>query len=179
MVRVRKPRRALPSAIALLAAAPAAASEGLEIFPDVPSAEHPVTALVVQLVLFALLIWPANRLLWRPLLGVLEQRRDRIAGNRARAEKVAADAEDVLGEYQSSVEHARRSAESDRATRLEGARREQAQLTAEARKAAEAEVAAARETVAAALGRARGELQAAAEQLGREAAARVLGRPLS
>jgi hypothetical protein len=40
-------------------------------------------------------------------------------------------------------------------------------------------VAAARETVAAALGRARGELQAAAEQLGREAAARVLGRPLS
>jgi F0F1-type ATP synthase membrane subunit b/b' len=166
--------------IALLAASPAAASEGgLEIFPDLPSAEHPVTALVIQLVLFVLLIWPANRLLWRPLLGALEQRGQRIAGSRARAEKITREAEDVLGAYESAVERARRAADGERASLLESARREQAQLTSNARKAAETEVAAARETIAAALGRARGQLRSAADELGREAAASVLGRPLS
>ena len=52
-------------------------------------------------------------------------------------------------------------------------------MTADARRSAEAEVAAAREAVGAAFERARSDLQGAARELGREAAARVLGRPLS
>lgn len=171
------PVRNLPGALAIsaiaLAAAPAAASSGgIEIFPQ-------IGPLIVLVVFFAVLIWPANQLLWRPLLRVFDERRERIAGTRARAEKIASEAEDVLSAYQASVERARLGAESERAKILEAARREQGQVTADARRSAEAEVAAAREAVGAAFERARSDLQGAARELGREAAARVLGRPLS
>jgi F0F1-type ATP synthase membrane subunit b/b' len=193
MARLRKLRQALPGAIALAAilllapgGAAASGGEGIEIFPDVPtswdrifSLELFASPLVQLLALFALLIWPANQLLWRPLLRVFEARGERIAGSRARAEKVASEAEDVLGAYESAVERARRSADGDRAQILEGARRQQSQLTAEARRAAETEVTAAREAVDAALDRARSGLQSSADELGREAAAQVLGRTLS
>ena len=188
MARLRKLRQALPCAITLLAAVPAAASsgEGIQIFPDVPGSWDEVfspalfaSPLVQLLALFALLIWPANRILWRPLLRVFEARAERIAGSRARAEKIASEADDVLGAYEAAVERARRGADGDRAQILEDARREQSQVTADARRAAEAELAAAREAVDAALERARTGLQASAEELGRAAAAQVLGRPLS
>jgi F-type H+-transporting ATPase subunit b len=165
---------ALGLVAAAFAATPAAASGGgLEIFPQW------TTTLPLLVVLFVILIVPANALLWQPLLRVLDQRRERIAGTRARAEKIANEAENVLASYQSSVERARIAAESDRAKVLESARSEQSQLTHDARKSAETEVAAARAAVDAALGRARADLQAAARDLGREAAARVLGRQLS
>jgi F-type H+-transporting ATPase subunit b len=157
---------------ALVAAPAAAASGGLEIFPK-------PFPLLVLLVLFTILIFPANVLLWQPLLRVLEQRRERIAGTRARAEKIASEAQDVLNTYEAAVERARIAADSDRSKVLEKARSEQGQLTQDARKSAEHEVAAAREAVGAALGRARADLQTAARDLGREAAARVLGRNLS
>lgn len=171
------PVRNLPGALATLSVAlvappAAAASGGLEIFPE------PVP-LIVLVVLFALLIVPANALLWRPLLRVFDERRERIAGTRARADKLASEAEDVLTAYQGAVERGRLAAEVVRTQLLEEARREQSQVTAEARRAAETEVAAAREAIDAALERARVDLQSATSELGREAAARVLGRPLS
>jgi F-type H+-transporting ATPase subunit b len=171
------PVRNLPGALAMLsvalvAAPTAAASGGLEIFPQ------PVP-LAVLVVLFALLILPANALLWRPLLRVFDERRERIAGTRVRAEKLASEAEDVLTAYQGAVERGRLGADVVRTQLLEEARREQSQVTAAARRAAETEVAAAREEIGAALERARVDLDSAARDLGREAAARVLGRPLS
>jgi F-type H+-transporting ATPase subunit b len=173
MAPVRNLRGTLAMLMVALAASPAsAASGGIEIFPQ-------VGPLVFLIALFAVLIWPANQLLWRPLLRVFDERKERIAGTRARAQKLASQADDVFSAYQSAVERGRLSADAVRAELLEHARREQGQVTAEARRAAEGEVAAAREAVEAALDRARGELDAAARDLGREAAARVLGRPLS
>jgi F-type H+-transporting ATPase subunit b len=165
---------AVASLGAALASAPAAASEGggLEIFPQL----EPLLALIA---LFTLLIWPANRLLWRPLLRVLDERRERIAGARARAEKIAAEAQDVLASYQTAVERGRRAADAERARQVHEARNEHGRVTAAARGVAEEEVTAARVEVAAALERARSELRATAEDLGREAASRVLGRALA
>lgn len=171
-----RPRRLAPalSAGALaLAAAPARAAEtGIEIFPD----PH---ILIPLLALFAALVWPLSAVLWRPLLRVIDERRERIEGTRARAQKVAAEAEDVLGNYQRAVEQARRAAEADRRELLDGTRHDQTQITGAARRSADAEVAAARARVARAVEEARAELQRAAQELAREAAARVLGRPLA
>jgi F-type H+-transporting ATPase subunit b len=177
MSRVRDLRKPVPRVAALLgavlAASPAAASEGdLEIFPQ------PVP-LIVLIALFAVIIWPANALLWRPLLRVFDERSDRIAGTRARAEKVAAEAKDVLSTYEASVVRARQAADGERGRILDAARHEHAELTAVVRREAESQVTAAREAVEAAVQRARRDLQATAAELGREAAARVLGRPLS
>lgn len=170
---LRTPLVALAALGAGFAAAPAAASsDSIEIFPQ-------PFPLAVLLVLFTLLIWPANALLWRPLLRVLDERRARITGTRARAEKIASEAEDVLSNYRAAVERARLAAEANRHRVLEDARREQSQVTAEARRSAETEVAAAREVIGGALDRARVDLQGAARELGLEAAARVLGRVLS
>lgn len=171
------PVRHLPGTLAMLgvalAATPAAAaSGGIEIFPQ------PVP-LAILIALFSVLIWPANKLLWQPLLRVFDERRERIAGTRARAEKLASEADDVFTAYQGAVERGRLAAEGVRNELLEGARREQAQVTADARHAAESEVAAARDAVSAALEAARAKLEGSARELGRDVAAQVLGRPLS
>ncbi len=179
--------RTIVSAALLLAvalAAPAYASEGgLEIFPDiVPVLFHPLrwpqSHFVQLLVLFILLIYPVNQLVLKPLLGVLDQRSARIEGTRKRAGEVGAQAETVLGRYRAAVEQARKQAEELRKGALENARGDQARILAEARKAAESEVVAARTGVAGALASARVTLRGQGEALAREAAARVLGRPL-
>ncbi len=163
----------LPVAAVLLVPAAAQAAEGgLTIFPD------PVQ-LVILLVLFMLLIVPANRLLFEPLLGVLDERDKQIEGARERAAGVAAEADRVLGEYEASIGEARKSAEGERRKALDEARREQSRVTAEARGSAEEELARARSGVAEALEQARSELRGQSEQIAREAASQVLGRSLS
>lgn len=169
----RSRRVSVLAAAALLAAAPARAAEsGIEIFPD-PKLLIPLVAL------FAALIWPLSAVLWRPLLRVLDERRERIEGTRQRAQKVAAEAEDVLGGYQRVVEQARRAAEGDRRGLLDAARQDQTKITGDARRSADAEVAAARARVASSVDAARSELQRTIQELARDAAARVLGRPLA
>jgi F0F1-type ATP synthase membrane subunit b/b' len=174
--KIQLRRRALALATTLLllatAAAPAAAAEGsLEIFFD----RH----IIYLLALFVLLIAPVNKLLLDPLLGVLDERRERIEGARGRAEQVAKEAEAVLGRYETAVRGAKEDAETDRRSRIEGARREQAVATSAVRAEAEERMARARTEVGQMLDSARAELRTHAEELAREAASRVLGRPLS
>lgn len=172
MTRSPAARLALSLALALLPAAAHAAEGGLSIFPD------PVQ-LVILLVLFTLLIIPANRLLFEPLLGVLDERDKQIEGARERAAGVATEADRVLGEYEVAVGEARRAAEGDRREVLDEARREQSRVTAEARGSAEEELGRARSVMAASLDEARSELRSHAEELARQAASQVLGRSLS
>jgi len=154
------------------AAAPAAASEGtLEIFFD--------RRIVYLLALFVLLIVPVNKLLLNPLIGVLDERRERIEGAKGRAEQVAKEAEAVLQRYETAVRGAKEDAEGDRRSRIEEARGEQLDATAAVRAEAEEHMAQARSEVDQLLDEARSELRTHAEELAREAASRVLGRPLS
>jgi F-type H+-transporting ATPase subunit b len=181
-------QRKIVSAALLLAvalAAPAYAAEGsLEIFPDIKDVlfeplRWPETHFFQLLVLFVLLIYPVNQLVLKPLLGVLDERSARIEGARKRAGEVGAQAEAVLGRYSAAVEQARKQAEELRKGALESARSDQVKILADARSAAEREVAAARNQVSGALSGARATLRSDSEALAREAAARVLGRPLS
>jgi F-type H+-transporting ATPase subunit b len=170
MVPTRLVLAALPI---LLAASPAwaAAEDGLDIFPD---------ARVLALIgLFLLLVYPTHKLLLQPLMRVLDEREERILGARAKAERFAREADDVLGRYESVVGEARGRAEAERRKALESARKDQARLMSEARAEAEQELAAARDAVSRELAAAREQLRRDAEELAREAAHRVLGRALS
>jgi F-type H+-transporting ATPase subunit b len=159
------------SAIGLLVALPAqAAGDSLEIFPD--------ARIFYLIVLFVLLIFPVNKLLFHPIFRVLDEREARIEGARKRADQIGAEAEATLARYRSAVRSARDEAESDRKQVLEGARREQAELTGSVRSEAEVEISRARQEVAEALKDARSQLRERAEELAREAATRVLGRSL-
>lgn len=171
---------ALLLAVALAAPAHAAEEGGLQIFPDLFLGANPLESRYVHLlVLFVLLIFPVNQFVLKPLLGVLDERAARIEGTRKRASEIGAEAEAVFARYSAAVEQARKQAEEVRKGALEGARGDQVRILAEARGAAEQEVGAVRSSVAGALESARHALRSESEPLAREAAARVLGRPLS
>jgi F-type H+-transporting ATPase subunit b len=109
--------------------------------------------LPLLIVVFLLLIFPVNHLIFRPIFRVLEARKDRIEGNRTRAAALSQQAEEVVARYERSLR--------------------------EVREDAEREMAGAREEVTAALEQARAGLRAQAEELANEAAGRILGRPIS
>ena len=138
-----------------------------------------IEMLGVLIVLFVILIVPVHALLLRPIFTVLDARAEKIAGTRARAEKIAAEAQEVLARYESSVRDAREEAERERKERLATARSESAEQSVAARAEAEREIERAREQIGAGLAEARESLRPQAELLAREAAARVLGRALS
>ncbi|MCH8134009.1 MAG: hypothetical protein E2O66_03195 [Deltaproteobacteria bacterium] len=159
-----------------LLAGDAMASEGsIVLLPTKESAP----LLISLLVFFLLLIWPVNKLLIKPLLDVIDAREDRIVGTRARAEKLAADADKVIERYESSIRIAHEEAQRDRKQALTVARRESVSHTAEARAGVEQEIETALAQITGELTQARSTLRTQAEQLATEAASTVLGRDLS
>jgi F-type H+-transporting ATPase subunit b len=162
-----------------LLASEAFASEGsLVIFPHDSHGNFAIRDLVYLMVLFGLLVFPANALIFKPIFRVLDQREEKIAGARRHAERLFAEADGVLARYEQSVREVRQDAEQERKQTLERARADGGAKTAEARGEAEREVARAREEVAAGLDRARSTLRSQSQDLAREVAARALGRAL-
>lgn len=177
---MQRSRAAHPRAVALagalaagLAPAPALAAGGLNIMPDWTG------LLPVMIVLFVVLIFPVSNLVVKPMLRVLDERRERIQGRRERSRKIRAEAQVVQERYEEAVSGAREAAQSARREVLDGARSDQTRLTGAARAKAEAKVSAARIEVAKAVDAARQELLQEADALAQDAASRVLGRPLS
>lgn len=164
-----------PSALGwllVLAAAPAHASGGgLKLVPDVP-------LLLLLLVVFVLLIFPTNALLFRPIFRVLDARDEKISGTRRNAERLTKEAEAVAARYEEAIGEARVRIDADRKQRLESARHDSAEATAEARQSAESELERARGELTHSLETVRGSLASQVQELAREAAARLLGRPL-
>lgn len=166
----------------LLAALPALASEehggghggghGLEIFPT-------VSELLPLMVLFILLIPIVNAVLFKPIFSVLDARDERIDGARRRSANLERDAAAVIERYRSAVAEVRAEAEVERRATLDAARRAHEERVTAERKQAEGLLDTARGELASSLESARHVLQQDVELLAREAAARILGRPLS
>jgi F-type H+-transporting ATPase subunit b len=174
--RVRQAAFGAFAAVVLLAG-DALASTDLVLFPEwsVPG----MLKFGGLIVIFLLLIYPVNALLFKPIFKVLDERDAKIAGTREKAERLFTEADDVLARYEGSVREVRAEAEQARKQVLAGARQDGASKTTEARAGAEGEVTRAREEIAGALDVARGELRTQTEGLAREVAAQALGRALS
>ena len=162
-------------AVALIALPAAAFAEGgghgLVLVPDLPM-------LVALIVLFVLLVAPANALVFKPLLRVLDEREARTAGTRAKAEKLEHEAAAILLRYETAVREARDEGERSRRALLGEVRSEVQREVAEARRAAEGQLERARTEIDAALGSSRSSLRGEAQELARQAASQVLGRAL-
>jgi F-type H+-transporting ATPase subunit b len=168
-----RPVRAAAALAVALGAAPAQAAEGgLQIFPD-------PARLVLLLALFVVLIPILNGLVFRPLLGVLEERERRIEGARTRAGELAEQAGELVARHDSAVRDVRQAANAERAAAVEEARRAHQRALAEARAHAELQMAGTRADVESAVESARSSLRREAEPLAREAAERLLGRRLA
>lgn len=146
-----------------------AAGGSLEIFPK-------IELLIPLLVLFAVLVIPVNRLVFKPLFRVLDERAERIEGARARAARLEREADQIVEQYEATVRATREDAERARREELDGARRDTHDTTGAARAEAEGEVEAARRALRESLETARTALRAQSRELAREAASRVLGR---
>ena len=153
-------------------AMPAHAAEGgLVLVPD-------LRMLIGLIVCFAILVFPLNALLFKPILKALEEREARIAGTRAKAERLAADTQAVLERYETAIRLAREESEQERRTQLDRARARMLETTGEARGTAERQLDRARSELNTTVEEARFALRAHANELAREAAASVLGRPV-
>jgi F-type H+-transporting ATPase subunit b len=156
----------------LLVALPASASETLELTPDLV-----VTG--VLFVAFLVLILPLNHLIFRPLLRVMDEREERIAGARRRAERVQVQAQESLQRYEDAIREAYQEASAERRQKLDVARAELQSVTQQARQDAEQELVRARQELQGSLSQARDSLRASASELADLAAERILGRSLS
>jgi len=164
------PFSGLVAAAALLAPQVAVASEdGLDIYPD------PVRMLLL-LGLFVILVPVLDRLLFKPLIGVLEARESRIEGARVRATELSQQAAALLARHDDAVRQARETAHIEQVRLIEEARRAHQATVGEARTAAEHEIVGARGELSRAADSVRGALGAEAEPLAREITARLLGR---
>ncbi len=158
---------------AILCALPgvANAAEGLNLSPNIP-------LLVGNLVLFALLIWPVNRLLISPLVGILQEREARTTGSTDEADTLLADAARERGQLEARRLEARRQASDRRAAILTEGKAAEQQVVDAARADAAASVAEVRGAIEGELAQARETLRDDARALAEEAAARILGRSL-
>lgn len=170
---MRDASRILPVSIAALcglAPAPAAAA-GLNLNPD-------MQLLVTNVVVFSLLIWPTNKLLIQPLLGVIREREDRCFGTLQRAEALAAESADARTDLEERLSRMRGEAQVRRAELLGEADASERAMIEKARERAAESVDEVRRTVAMELDEARRALQADTRRIAEEAAAKILGRPL-
>lgn len=164
------PFTGLVAMLALLAPRVAAASEdGLDIQPD-------WLTVLLLLALFVILVPVLDRMLFKPLIGVLEAREGRIEGARVRATELSQQAAALLARHDDAVRQAREAAHVEQVRLVEEARRAQQATVGEARTTAEREIVGARSEITRNAESVRGALGAEAEPLAREITARLLGR---
>jgi F-type H+-transporting ATPase subunit b len=159
-------------ACALFAGAAVASEGGLVLLPDLTG------KLPILIVLFALLVYPVNAILFKPIFQVLDAREERTAGTRSKAEKIMSNAEETLAKYESAVREVRAEAEQARKSEAAAAREENATVVNAARAESERQLERARNELEDALAQSRQTLRAGAQSLADEAATRVLGRVL-
>lgn len=135
-------------------------------------------AFVVQIVNFGLLVLVLNIFLYKPIRGLLAQRRQEIQSARERAVAVDDQVQVKVAEYESRLRDAKAEVGARRADLVKEAQAEEANLLNKARQEATASISAVRERVAKESAEARALLQKQAEALSGDICEKILGRSL-
>ena len=134
---------------------------------------------VVQFALFLITLFISNKLLFQPYLQLRERRKAGIDGARAEAERMTAEADAKLAEYEKSLAAARdRASEEGRKIRQEAAAHEK-EVTDKARASAQAALDAAQKRARSETETARAQLLPQAEGLARSISSKLLGREVA
>ena len=135
-------------------------------------------AFVVQIVNFGLLVLVLNIFLYKPIRGLLAQRRQEIQSARERAVAVDDQVQAKVAEYENRLRDAKAEVGARRADLVKEAQAEEANLLNKARQEAAASISAVRERVAKESAEARALLQKQAEALSGDICEKILGRSL-
>lgn len=147
------------------------------------AAGHPLIDIdgtaVVQFALFVVIYLIANALLFKPYLALRERRKAGIDGARAEAERMTAQADAKLADYQKQLAVARdRAGEEGRKVRLEAAAHEK-EVTDKARASAQKAIDEAQTKMRAETDAARQQLMPQADALAKTIASKLLGREVA
>lgn len=135
--------------------------------------------ILIQFALFLVLLFLSNKLLFQPYLRLRDRRAEGIEGARAEAERMSAEADTKLADYEKQLAAARtRSSDEQRKIRAEANAHER-DVTGKARTVAAEALEEARTRVRSETESARKELMPRAEVLGRDMAKRILGREVA
>lgn len=133
----------------------------------------------VQFVLFLILFWVANKFLFQPYLKLRTLRKTETEGARAEADRMTAQADARLADYEKSLAVARNKAnEEARKVRAEAAAHER-EVTDKARATATAALDEAQKTVRAETEAARATLLPQADMIAKSIASKLLGREVA
>lgn len=133
----------------------------------------------VQFALFLLLMFIANKLMFQPYLALRERRKAGIEGARAEAERMTAEADAKLADYEKSLAIARdRANEEGRKVRGEAATHEK-DVTDKARASAQTAIDEASAKMRTETESARAQLLPQAEAIAKQIASKLLGREVA
>jgi F-type H+-transporting ATPase subunit b len=133
-----------------------------------------VIFVIIALVLLAVVL---ERVLFKPLLRVMREREAAITSAMALAESAAAKAQAASAEFDANVTAARTELYRQMDERRKAAEGYRNELVAQTRAGVGAQLASAKAELDAQAAKARATLEAEADELGREIATKVLGRP--
>ncbi len=133
----------------------------------------------LQFVNFIILLIILNKMLYRPLMKVLAERREAIDGSHARAKDLEEGIEEKMQRYQQQLSDAKKVANEERNKLKKAAGEEEAVLLAEANGKASVRLQAIKAKVADEASDASKTLKSEAETLAGQIATKVLGRELA
>jgi len=132
----------------------------------------------LQFVNFFILLIILNKFLYRPLLKVMAERRETVAGSHSRAKGLEAEIEEKMQLYQAQLNDAKTVANEERTKVKKIAGEEEAALLSEAHGKATARLQVIKSQVAVDAAEASKTLKAEAQTLAEQIAAKILGRKL-
>lgn len=133
----------------------------------------------LQFLNFVILLIILNKMLYRPLLKVLAERREAIDGSHDRAKSLAADIEEKMQRYQAQLSEAKAIANDERNTLKKTAAEEEARILSAAHGKASDRLQAIKAQVAAEATDAGKTLKSEAAVLAGQIATKILGRELA
>ena len=140
----------------------------LQILPDL--------TLLIQIVIFLILVWAMNVLLFRPALGVLDERERQIEGSRQEAADLETRVSEGIDTYEERIREARARAEKERARLVQEAAAEESRIASEGRTRAAKATEKLRAEIARETTEAKSELESRVAEFAGLIAERALGR---
>jgi F-type H+-transporting ATPase subunit b len=134
--------------------------------------------LLLQFINFVVLMFILNKILYRPLLKVMAQRREQIDSNKTRAQGLESEIDAKMKRYQQQLADAKSQAATERNLLRKAAQQEESAITAEAQQKAASRIKAIRNQVEQEATEARQILRQSADELAGQIATKVLGRKL-
>lgn len=143
-------------------------AEAINLFPD--------KTFFIQLALFLVVLTVLSRFVFKPLLKILELRRQHTAGERKKMEELARRTETMMKEYEARMTAARQEAIGLKESIRREGQEAGSKLVQESKEAAKLQIEKVKQEIKISSDEAVGELEKQAKLLGVEMAEKVLGR---